>query len=119
MIIHSDTTKSFILKIKKIVKHIVAMEMNLKMDSSRILYQRTFYPLNIVVFEDQTRLGYFDSRFYELGISKKLMLYAKEEVLFSIVRHELAHFFCFIKHCLLYTSPSPRDGLLSRMPSSA
>ena len=25
----------------------------------------------------------------------------------------------FIKACLLYTSPSPRDGLLSRMPSSA
>ena len=26
----------------------------------------------------------------------------------------------FINHiCLLYTSPSPRDGLLSRMPSSA
>ena len=24
-----------------------------------------------------------------------------------------------IKTCLLYTSPSPRDGLLSRMPSSA
>ena len=25
----------------------------------------------------------------------------------------------FLKPCLLYTSPSPRDGLLSRMPSSA
>ena len=25
----------------------------------------------------------------------------------------------FNKVCLLYTSPSPRDGLLSRMPSSA
>ena len=25
----------------------------------------------------------------------------------------------FFKRCLLYTSPSPRDGLLSRMPSSA
>ena len=24
-----------------------------------------------------------------------------------------------ISYCLLYTSPSPRDGLLSRMPSSA
>ena len=24
-----------------------------------------------------------------------------------------------VKTCLLYTSPSPRDGLLSRMPSSA
>ena len=26
---------------------------------------------------------------------------------------------CWWRHCLLYTSPSPRDGLLSRMPSSA
>ena len=25
----------------------------------------------------------------------------------------------FLEGCLLYTSPSPRDGLLSRMPSSA
>ena len=25
----------------------------------------------------------------------------------------------FLYICLLYTSPSPRDGLLSRMPSSA
>ena len=24
-----------------------------------------------------------------------------------------------LPHCLLYTSPSPRDGLLPRMPSSA
>ena len=24
-----------------------------------------------------------------------------------------------VETCLLYTSPSPRDGLLSRMPSSA
>ena len=34
----------------------------------------------------------------------------------------LAGFFgCFalFQACLLYTSPSPRDGLLSRMPSSA
>ena len=26
---------------------------------------------------------------------------------------------CVLNVCLLYTSPSPRDGLLSRMPSSA
>ena len=25
----------------------------------------------------------------------------------------------YVTDCLLYTSPSPRDGLLSRMPSSA
>ena len=27
--------------------------------------------------------------------------------------------FSYVGNCLLYTSPSPRDGLLSRMPSSA
>ena len=27
--------------------------------------------------------------------------------------------FIVISHCLLYTSPSPRDATLSRMPSSA
>ena len=28
-------------------------------------------------------------------------------------------FVCLCRSCLLYTSPSPRDGLKSRMPSSA
>ena len=32
---------------------------------------------------------------------------------------DFAYFLCTSKICLLYTSPSPRDGLLSRMPSSA
>ena len=32
---------------------------------------------------------------------------------------ELDPFFAPRTTCLLYTSPSPRDGLLSRMPSSA
>ena len=32
----------------------------------------------------------------------------------DLVRHESE-----VVRCLLYTSPSPRDGLLSRMPSSA
>ena len=30
-----------------------------------------------------------------------------------------ATFMADVVDCLLYTSPSPRDGLLSRMPSSA
>eukprot|EP01016_Furgasonia_blochmanni_P054752 TRINITY_DN9061_c0_g1_i1.p1 TRINITY_DN9061_c0_g1~~TRINITY_DN9061_c0_g1_i1.p1 ORF type:complete len:106 (+),score=11.80 TRINITY_DN9061_c0_g1_i1:64-381(+) len=31
----------------------------------------------------------------------------------------IPHVLCVDTTCLLYTSPSPRDGLLSRMPSSA
>ena len=43
---------------------------------------------------------------YELGI--KCSTYLEK------IRSKIAYIFC-----LLYTSPSPRDGLLSRMPSSA
>ena len=34
-----------------------------------------------------------------------------------VLERRTASFWC--TSCLLYTSPSPRDGLLSRMPSSA
>ena len=36
-----------------------------------------------------------------------------------LMRIELMHPGDGILGCLLYTSPSPRDGILSRMPSSA
>ena len=42
----------------------------------------------------------------DIGIFKK----AKENKIWNLK---------VINICLLYTSPSPRDGLLSRMPSSA
>ena len=35
------------------------------------------------------------------------------------MEYSLATLMMNIVNCLLYTSPSPRDGLLSRMPSSA
>ena len=35
---------------------------------------------------------------------------------YSILKCNTSTLYCY---CLLYTSPSPRDGLLSRMPSSA
>ena len=43
------------------------------------------------------------------------MTYGIQLVVTVITAYVLAHFLT----CLLYTSPSPRDGLLSRMPSSA
>ena len=44
-------------------------------------------------------------RRWALSEDEQLQLYEKEKGLLGL--------------CLLYTSPSPRDGLLSRMPSSA
>ena len=62
------------------------------------------------------------------GISKSALgSYEKED--FKEINHgnliTLADFYgvsvdyLLCRTCLLYTSPSPRDGLLSRMPSSA
>ena len=37
----------------------------------------------------------------------------------AVVSDDRRGFYLVARSCLLYTSPSPRDGLLSRMPSSA
>ena len=45
-----------------------------------------------------------------------------DNLLFSAMTHNMQPLHLdaeAAKACLLYTSPSPRDGLLSRMPSSA
>ena len=39
-------------------------------------------------------------------------------ILFKITKNRITEI-AIKETCLLYTSPSPRDGLLSRMPSSA
>ena len=48
-----------------------------------------------------------------------LLLTQKDAELDEPTREDIYHRGCVAKICLLYTSPSPRDGLLSRMPSSA
>ena len=50
-----------------------------------------------------------------LKIIKKIEKACVEVGFFQVIGHGIDH----KKICLLYTSPSPRDGLLSRMPSSA
>ena len=52
------------------------------------------------------------------SISNDKLLQAKIEAALYAAGRPLSKFE-LAKACLLYTSPSPRDGLLSRMPSSA
>ena len=47
------------------------------------------------------------------------MVIVKDVEFYSQCEHHMLPFFGRVHVCLLYTSPSPRDGLLSRMPSSA
>ena len=57
--------------------------------------------------ETLTRIG--------VASRKDRTLYQSCHILHKRSKYYLVHF----KDWLLYTSPSPRDGLLSRMPSSA
>ena len=65
----------------------------------------------------QRKKAHVDSRIAEATIDKGLLLVltgngkGKSSSAFGMIARALG--------CLLYTSPSPRDGLLSRMPSSA
>ena len=53
-----------------------------------------------------------DSPFLRLLENPKLEQYTSENMCATMIMYDRLS-------CLLYTSPSPRDGLLSRMPSSA
>ena len=51
-----------------------------------------------------------------IGFSTKANKFGNKGDISPFIEKERLH---VISTCLLYTSPSPRDGLLSRMPSSA
>ena len=53
------------------------------------------------------------------GDIKKVLKEIKSDANFAEMKQTHSSEVKIINNCLLYTSPSPRDGLLSRMPSSA
>ena len=87
------------------------------------LYAVTPTPLRIPTTPaPTTQAGVYRRMFFEITLFNSLFKSNKWIWLFGWVFH-VALLFVLLRHlryfCLLYTSPSPRDGLLSRMPSSA
>ena len=89
--LYSPTILSFQKKVKAWAFKILASEAGLKTFRNRFQKGHYDYPLNIVVFEDNRKLGFFDKAYYTLGINKSLMYEANDGVLKNIIRHELAH----------------------------
>ncbi|MFW5887564.1 MAG: SprT-like domain-containing protein [Bacteriovoracia bacterium] len=100
MLIYSKNILLFLKGLTKTASNILENEMNLK-SSSRgnkvyVHYKRHRYRLELVLFEGNTKLGYFNSHLYEIGFNKSLLYSVAPEALKDIIRHELAHFFHFL-----------------------
>ena len=89
-----------------------------------VLINDDYTPMEFVVFVLQTVFGHT----HEQSTQIMMAVHTKGKGVCGIFSKEIAEMMSYevnnmAKHhnhpCLLYTSPSPRDGLLSRMPSSA
>ncbi len=96
MILYSKTIQSFLSRLHTYSREILEEEVGAKFSRTRFLYNRYYYPLNLVVFEKEKVLGYFEAGTYRIALNKTLMYQAKVEVLKNILRHELAHYFTHI-----------------------
>ena len=101
--LYSSTILSFRRKIKHLAFDILVREVKVSVLRKYVLVRNKHYPLDFVVFEDPSQLGFFDSKYYTLGINKRLMYEANDNLLKNIIRHELAHFMVFI----LYGTTEP------------
>lgn len=100
MRIYSKATESFLKKLRPMLAQILEQEMKLNFKSKRVLYKNYYYPINLVVFEGSNKLGYFNYRSFTIALNKRLMFEAKNDVIKDILRHELAHFYCYLVYGL-------------------
>lgn len=99
MIVYSKKIILFVHEIKTTVKKVLSKEVCLKVVGDRFYDRRqeASYPIKVVIYNNKSMLGYFDSNFYELGFHERLM-HVTQEQLHNVIRHELAHYITFINH---------------------
>lgn len=99
MILYSQRIYRFIQLIKREISSILSKEIGLKVRRERFLDRsgKVSYPIKVVIFNHKPLLGYFDSEFYELGFHERMM-FASQEELSNLIRHELAHYLVTIQH---------------------
>ena len=92
MKVYSETIHLFTRKCEKYLKEIITNETDILLKRSRFQINKYTYPLHIVAFVHQSKLGYFDPLTFQIGINQNLMFLAKESVIKDILRHEFAHY---------------------------
>ena len=94
--LYSSTILAFQRKVKHLAFNILAIEVGVRINRTTFQWGDYYYSLNIVVFEDTKKIGFYDSSSYTIGINKQLMYEANDGTLKNIIRHELAHYLVFI-----------------------
>lgn len=97
MQVYSDTIHSFLAKMRANMRSILSKELALSVRKSRFEFNGYLIPINLVVFEHETRLGQFDPHTYQIAINRKLMMFAKDVVINNVLRHEIAHLLTYLK----------------------
>lgn len=99
MIVYSRKIIHFVNEIKSTLRDVLSKEIGLKVSNDRFCDRRmeNSYPIRVVIYNNNSTLGYFDPSFYELGFNECLM-HAGREQLHRIIRHELGHYITFINY---------------------
>lgn len=98
MFLYSETINAFLTRLKKRSREILRDEMGITCHQSRFEWKRHLIPFHLVVFEDPKKVGFFDSRFYQIGLNKALVHQSNKQVIDNILRHEWAHFYCYLQY---------------------
>lgn len=96
MMIFDRTSQVFLQKLEGMARSIF-LELGFKVNRSRFEFNKFLYPISLVVFEGK-ELGFFNAKFYQIGINRKLIYSAKDSVLRDILRHEIAHYLSFLHY---------------------
>ncbi len=96
-IIFSKITQPFVKKCIALARSILEDEVKIIFRGNRFFYGGYYYSLHFVAFEGGKKLGYFDASIMEIGIAKSLA-FADNKLLEDILKHEIAHLLCFLKH---------------------
>lgn len=105
-LLYSESIALFLDRAKRLCFQILRHEMKIKTLKHRFEIKNIRYPLHLVVFEGPQTLGYFKPDLFEIGLNK-LFLYENEQLM-NTLRHELAHYICYILHQDLTHSPTFR-----------
>ena len=77
------------------------------------------YPYDVVGGARNIKQADFDDRVDVVPVADPNIFSMSQRITLAQTQLQIATSNPQLHNCLLYTSPSPRDGLLSRMPSSA